>query len=119
MNWTASDPTSDTYLFRVNLRNADQGVLGGDLALADSVNATSNQVTIKLPGVNAAYVNHPFQTSLMRPSQGYTVLFINTTAPNAVLATSEQFEIAEGTGKWLVPSLAKISCNLLSFRSQR
>jgi hypothetical protein len=65
------------------------------------VNATSNQVTIKLPGVAAAYVRlcpHTVSTDTDLRRKGYTVLFINTTAPNAVLATSEQFEIADGTG---------------------
>lgn len=44
LNWTSSDPTADTYLFRVNLRNADQSVLGGDFALADS--GTFNTIAI-------------------------------------------------------------------------
>lgn len=36
MNWTLSDPTSDTYLFRAFLSNEDQGLFQGNASIADS-----------------------------------------------------------------------------------
>lgn len=36
MNWTLSDPTSDTYLFRAFLSNTDQGLFQGNASIADS-----------------------------------------------------------------------------------
>jgi len=36
LNWTLSDPTADTYLFRTYLSNQDQSLLAGNTSIADS-----------------------------------------------------------------------------------
>lgn len=41
LNWTISDPTSDTYPFRALLSNSDQSLLDGNHSIADSSESTS------------------------------------------------------------------------------
>ncbi|KGB76543.1 hypothetical protein I307_04603 [Cryptococcus deuterogattii 99/473] len=82
LNWTISDPQTDTYLFRTYLFNTDQSLLAGNHSIADSTNATAQFVRILLTNVPAG--------------QGYTVSFVNTTNEAQVFATSEAFEIANG-----------------------
>lgn len=48
LNWTISDPQTDTYLFRTFLSNADQSLLSGNHTIADSTNATAQFVKILL-----------------------------------------------------------------------
>ncbi|ADV23322.1 hypothetical protein I315_05623 [Cryptococcus gattii Ru294] len=82
LNWTISDPQTDTYLFRTYLFNTDQSLLAGNHSIADSTNATSQFVRILLTNVPSG--------------QGYTVSFVNTTNEAQVFATSEAFQIADG-----------------------
>ncbi|ALO69306.1 hypothetical protein CNG03655 [Cryptococcus deneoformans JEC21] len=82
LNWTISDPQTDTYLFRTFLSNADQSLLSGNHTIADSTNATAQFVKILL--------------GLVPSGQDYMVTFVNTTNEAQVFATSETFEIADG-----------------------
>ncbi|KAE8541678.1 hypothetical protein D1P53_001849 [Cryptococcus gattii VGV] len=82
LNWTISDPQTDTYLFRTYLFNTDQSLLAGNHSIADSTNATAQFVRILLTNVPSG--------------QGYSVSFVNTTNEAQVFATSEAFQIADG-----------------------
>ncbi|WVN89979.1 uncharacterized protein L203_105209 [Cryptococcus depauperatus CBS 7841] len=82
LNWTLSDPATDTYFFRAHLSNKDQSILQGNHSIADQTNATSEFVRFLLPQISSA--------------QGYIVTLVNTTNEAQVLATSEEFEIADG-----------------------
>ncbi|KAK1922225.1 hypothetical protein DB88DRAFT_497595 [Papiliotrema laurentii] len=82
LNWTVSDPSTDTYLFRAILSNQDASLLSSPQQIADSTNATATYVRIALPGVP--------------PGQGYKVALVNTTNQSQVFAQSEAFEIQNG-----------------------
>ncbi|KAK4687654.1 hypothetical protein P7C73_g2461, partial [Tremellales sp. Uapishka_1] len=83
LNWTTTSFDSDLYPFRALLSSADQSVLAGNLSIADSTNATADYLRILLPGVQS--------------SQGYVVNFVNTSNQDQVYATTQSFEIADGT----------------------
>ncbi|WWC95170.1 hypothetical protein V866_002024 [Kwoniella sp. B9012] len=82
MNWTLTNPETDTYLFRAYLSNSDQSVLAGNHSIADSTSASAQDVRILLPQILAG--------------EGYIVNLVNTTNEAQVFATSEPFEIADG-----------------------
>ncbi|WVR09588.1 hypothetical protein IAU60_006658 [Kwoniella sp. DSM 27419] len=82
MNWTRTDPTTDTYLFRAYLSSQDQSLYQGNHSIADSTNATADYVRVLL-GQSPA-------------GKGYIVNFVNTTNEAQVFATSDPFEIADG-----------------------
>ncbi|WVQ66692.1 uncharacterized protein L199_004881 [Kwoniella botswanensis] len=82
MNWTLTNPETDTYLFRAYMSNGDQSVLAGNHSIADSTSATAQDVRILLPQIPAG--------------EGYIVNLVNTTNEAQVFATSEPFEIADG-----------------------
>lgn len=42
LNWTRTDPTTDTYFFRTFLGNKDTGLLATNQSLADSSKLTNN-----------------------------------------------------------------------------
>ncbi|EIW72130.1 hypothetical protein TREMEDRAFT_58286 [Tremella mesenterica DSM 1558] len=83
LNWTTTSSDSDTYFFRALLSNSDQSLLSGNHSIADSTNATADYVRILLPGVSSG--------------SGYIVNFVNTSNEQQVFATSQAFQIQDGT----------------------
>jgi hypothetical protein len=91
LNWTVSDPTTDTYLVRVFLSNQDQSLYAGNNSIVDGsesglipmpsttwlkadliANATATFVSIKLPNVPAGFVHtspHPYARAQLTASQ--------------------------------------------------
>ncbi|KAI9633795.1 uncharacterized protein MKK02DRAFT_38454 [Dioszegia hungarica] len=82
LNWTATNPSTDTYFFRTFLGNSDSGLLATNQSLADQTNATASYVRVLLPGVPSG--------------GGYVVYFVNSTNESQVFATSQPFRIEDG-----------------------